>query len=137
MICWVYFDRHAVAVPLRLLKEASLGAHAMSPAATITGSPAGGAVVVVVVLVGVSVVVVVLVGVPVVVVVLVGVPVVVVVVLVGVPVVVVVVLVGVPVVVVDEVVVGGGVAPATMSCGGVAVSRLVMFRAAVAAVDRT
>src|SRR3954454_18203192 len=57
MICSVYFDRHAVAVPLPALNEASLAAQAMSPAAATTGSPVGAAVVVLVVLVGEAVVV--------------------------------------------------------------------------------
>src|SRR6478609_9321855 len=39
MICSVYFDRHAVAVPFTLLNDGSLAAQAISPAAAITGSP--------------------------------------------------------------------------------------------------
>ncbi len=53
----VYLDRHAVAVPFKLLNDGSFAAHPMSPAATITGSLEVG--VVVVVVVGVVVVVVV------------------------------------------------------------------------------
>src|SRR6478672_2048471 len=115
MTCSVYFDRHAVAVPFTLFNDGSLAAQAISPAAALTGSPPA-----VVVVVGEALVVV---GEALVVVgdALVVDDVVVVVVVVG------------EALVVDDVV----VVPDRTSCGGVVVSRLVMFRAAVAPVVST
>src|SRR6478609_6267702 len=47
MTCSVYFERHAVAVPFKLLNDGSLAAQPISPAAAITGSPPDAVVVVV------------------------------------------------------------------------------------------